>query len=114
MRGIFAISANDCRATANMRERPPTTSIKDGAQIMLKSNWTQARDDRKHAIALKLTGGYCPPPGRPSRAFASSFPLPEQTEPQLLGALCQVLQLPGSLVRAHLVYQVACAYQLGD
>jgi geranylgeranyl diphosphate synthase, type II len=48
------------------------------------------------------------------RAFASSFPLPEQTEPQLLGALCQVLQLPGSLVRAHLVYQVACAYQLGD
>ena len=26
-------------------------------------------------------------------AFASSLPLPAQTEPQLLGALCQVLQL---------------------
>jgi geranylgeranyl diphosphate synthase, type II len=49
-----------------------------------------------------------------SRAFASSLPLPAQTESQLLGALCQVLQLPGSLVRAQLVYGVACAYQVRD
>ncbi len=47
-------------------------------------------------------------------AFASSLPLPGQTEPQLLGALCQVLQLPGSLIRAQLVYEVACAYQVPD
>ena len=48
------------------------------------------------------------------RAFAFSLPLPAQTEPQLLGALCQVLQLPGSLVRAQLVYEVARAYQVRD
>jgi len=47
-------------------------------------------------------------------AFSTSLPLPSGTEPQLLGALCQVLQLPGSLVRAQLVYQMACAYQAGE
>jgi hypothetical protein len=38
------------------------------------------------------------------QAFSSSLPLPSGTEPQLLGALCQVLQFPGSLIRAQLVY----------
>jgi geranylgeranyl diphosphate synthase, type II len=47
-------------------------------------------------------------------AFSNSLPLPSGTEPQLLGALCQVLQLPGSLVRAQLVYQMACGYQAGE
>jgi geranylgeranyl pyrophosphate synthase len=47
-------------------------------------------------------------------AFSSGLPLPSETEPQLAGALCQVLQLPGSLVRAQLVYQMACAYKVGD
>jgi geranylgeranyl diphosphate synthase type II len=48
------------------------------------------------------------------KAFSSSLPLPSGTEPQLLGALCQVLQLPGSLVRGQLVYQMACAYKIED
>ena len=48
------------------------------------------------------------------KAFGSSLPLPAQTEPQLLGALCQVLQLPGSLMLAQLVYDTACAYKLED
>ncbi len=48
------------------------------------------------------------------RAFASSLSLPAGTEPQLLGALCQVLQLPGSMVRAQLVYQMAAAYKIED
>jgi geranylgeranyl pyrophosphate synthase len=47
-------------------------------------------------------------------AFSTSLPLPPGTEPQLVGALCQVLQLPGSLVRSQLVYQMACAYKVGD
>jgi geranylgeranyl diphosphate synthase, type II len=46
--------------------------------------------------------------------FSTSLPLPSGTEPRLLGALCQVLQLPGSLIRAQLVYQMACAYQAGE
>jgi geranylgeranyl diphosphate synthase, type II len=51
---------------------------------------------------------------RLGHAFTSGFPLPPGTEPQLLGALCQVLQLPGSLVRAQLVYQMACAYEVSE
>ena len=47
-------------------------------------------------------------------AFFSSLPLPPETEVQLLGALCQVLQHPGSLVRAQLVYQMARAYKMED
>jgi len=48
------------------------------------------------------------------RAFSSSLHLPADTEPQLLGAMCQVLQLPGSMVRAQLTYQMARAYDLEE
>jgi len=72
--------------------------------------------DRRGAqpVAGFVESNNSPARDRLLRAFASSLPLPAETEPQLLGALCQVLQLPGSLVRAQLVFEVACAYELDD
>ena len=46
--------------------------------------------------------------------FRSALPLSKGTETQLLGALCQVLQHPGSLVRSQLVYEMATAYGVDE
>ena len=59
-------------------------------------------------------------PGSPSlqdrllRAFSSGFPLPDGLEPQLQGALAQVLQFPGGLIRAQLVYQTARCFRVEE
>ena len=47
-------------------------------------------------------------------AFSAGLPLVAETEPHLRGALEQILRRPGSLVRARLVYDLACGYELPD
>jgi geranylgeranyl pyrophosphate synthase len=91
------------RLARTPEEFDASTTFENGAQYPAGSRNQNHSGRRAHSLAAEL-----------KHAINAYLPLPAKLEPHLQGALRQVLQKSGSLVRPQIVFQMAAAYGLSD